>query len=30
MLAQAGARLERVEFDLDTNDSWIRDYGPSS
>jgi agmatine deiminase len=29
MLAQAGARLERVEFLIfDTNDSWIRDYGP--
>ncbi len=29
MLAQAGARLDRVEFPtFDTNDSWIRDYGP--
>jgi len=29
MLAQAGMRLDRVEFlSLATNDSWIRDYGP--
>ncbi len=29
MLRQAGARMETIEFlEYDTNDSWIRDYGP--